>query len=316
MTAEGKIQAAVERHKALLAELGVLEKFISDHPRLVGNPFFPRWTEEEVATLEALWSHGVSAKQIAGRLHRTASAVASMAHAKGFKRRLVPETKPGSTWTDDEIDQLELHYQTGSSLKKIAAGFGRSIFSVKHKASKLGLRRSAKMGRPKGAKTEKARPQAPTQLAPGRPPGKLVPAPVPASTVDKIHERARRAIGLPEKRRQPAEPSVMNSWAEAEDKALRRMWKRPWSNYVIAKRIGKSAPQVVRRARELKLGPRPRPDGKRKCVKCQEPFVPKDWTTDWYCDKHRQQAKQSSSDLITDALGDGVTRHHARFVNV
>ena len=299
MTAEDITQAAVERHKALLAELGALEKVISGHARPVGNPLLRRWTEEELATLEALWSRGVSAKQIAGRLNRTASGVASMAHAKGFKRALVPDANPGSTWTDDELDQLELHYQTGSSLKKIAADLDRSVFSIKHKASKLGLRRSVKMGRPKGAKTEKARPQAPTQLAPGRPPGKLVPAPVPASTVDKIHERARRAIGLPEKRRQPAEPSVMNSWTEAEDKTLRAEWKRRASNYVIAKRVGKSAPQMVRRARELKLGPRPRPDGKRKCVKCQEPFVPEDWTTDWYCDKHRRQAKRALCDFAT-----------------
>ncbi|KKL09794.1 hypothetical protein LCGC14_2562260, partial [marine sediment metagenome] len=78
MSYDPLIEAAEARHKVLLAELGALEKVISGHARPVGNPLLPRWTEEEVATLEALWSHGVSAKQIAGRLHRTASAVASM----------------------------------------------------------------------------------------------------------------------------------------------------------------------------------------------------------------------------------------------
>ena len=257
---------------------------MSGHARPVGNPLLPRWTEEEVATLEALWSHGVSAKQIAGRLHRTASAVASMAHAKGFKRRLVPETKPGSTWTDDEIDQLELYYQTGSSLKKIAAGLGRSIFSVKHKASKLGLRRSAKMGRPKGAKTEKR------------------PAPMIGMKPIVWPRKPPRKAASPH---QPAEPSKINSWAKAEDKALRTAWKSARSIYVTAKRLGKPAPGIVRRAKELKLGERPRPKRKRKCVKCQEPFVPEDWTADWYCDRHRRQRAQMSEDLTmqVNALG-------------
>ncbi|KKK74298.1 hypothetical protein LCGC14_2885180, partial [marine sediment metagenome] len=94
MTVEDIIQAAVERHKVLLAELCVLEKFLKDYGeagasvpvvdnklsdldpapqpppipdflrRPVGNPLLHRWTKEEFATLEALWSRGVSAKHI------------------------------------------------------------------------------------------------------------------------------------------------------------------------------------------------------------------------------------------------------------
>ncbi len=29
----------------------------------------------------------------------------------------------------------------------------------------------------------------------------------------------------------------------------------------------------------------------------QEPFVPEDWATDWYCDKHRQQARAAGGDF-------------------
>ncbi|KKK90456.1 hypothetical protein LCGC14_2722800, partial [marine sediment metagenome] len=164
-----------------------------------------------------------------------------------------------------------------------------------------GLRRSAKMGRPKGAKTEKARPQAPTQLAPGRPPGKLVPAPLSDAAMDEANKRARRAVGLPENRPAPAEPSKMNSWTEAQDRTLRKGWKRRGTNYALAKRVGKTAPQVVQRAKELKLGERARPDHHRACVKCGERFQPKDWTTDWYCEKHRQQAKARGGDFATPA---------------
>ncbi|KKK72378.1 hypothetical protein LCGC14_2904480, partial [marine sediment metagenome] len=104
---------------------------------------------------------------------------------------------------------------------------------------------------------------------------------------------------------QPTEPSKMNSWTEAEDKVLRPAWKGRMSTYALAKRLGKTAPQIAERGRRLKLGPRPRRDKKRKCLKCQEPFVPEDWTTDWYCDKHRRQRAQMSEDLTmqVNALG-------------
>ena len=104
---------------------------------------------------------------------------------------------------------------------------------------------------------------------------------------------------------QPVESSKLNSWTEAEDKVLRTAWKSARSIYVTAKRIGKPAPEIVRRAKELKLGERPRPKRKRNCVKCQEPFVPEDWTTDWYCDKHKRQRAQMTEDLTmqVNALG-------------
>ena len=86
------------------------------------------------------------------------------------------------------------------------------------------------------------------------------------------------------------------------------------SNYALAKRLGKAAPQVMARGKELKLGERPRRNRKRKCVRCQEPFVPEDWTTDWYCEKHKKQMAHMTDDLTATSAGSG--RVLPKFANV
>lgn len=283
--------AAMKRREALLIELGAVEKFIEDHaiPKPRGNPAWRPWGKDELAGLKEWWWDGFSSIEIAERLKalgsdRTAGAVRTQAYERHFEHR--PRLWGPSRyqlWPAKEDAQLEAHRKAGATAEVIAFNHGRTTKAVTRRIIKLRLGPVAR--------EPQERPRDGCPLA-------SVVGPINGADAPK---RVLRCLDPSAKaKRQLIEPS--RAWDDkAKDRALRLMWKKPWSNYVIAKRLGKTAPQVAQRGRELKLGPRPRRDSKRKCLNCQEPFAPRDWTTDWYCTKHRKHMAQMSEDLTMRA---------------
>ncbi len=240
------------------------------------------WTEEELAALKRHWWEGLNPAAISKRIGRTANACKAKANINGFKRRklikhITSQFRPWSVEQDDELRDLR---SAGVAVFKIAAITGRSRKAVSMRIYHLGLGGPGGRGRACGATSEQ------------RPPPPLSPTTV--------------MVSMPRAKRRPVEPSRMNAWGKDKDKALRRAWQGPLSIYAIAKRLGKTAPQVAQRGRELELGERPR--HARKCLRCKVAFVPEDWTLDWYCKKHRLQMACMTEDLTMPSNPSGRIR--------
>ena len=242
------------------------------------------WTAEDDERLLEYRKLKFTVPVIADDLGRTpASVTARIAKLKAG-------VEASKKWTADEDDLLQLFYVEKRETMAIIAGkLGRTKHAIRHHLSKLGLRRdfTLKPGPKKGSKSKEKAP-APKKTA--RPP-----------TIAELYaETARR-----KKRREPdpvrkplGEPSRMNAWTDEQDKVLKREWNRGrMSNYMLAKKIGKPAPETTRRARELKLGTRARTKKNRKCLltECDTRFVPEDWKKEWYCEKHRTLIKHKGT---------------------
>ncbi len=240
------------------------------------------WTEEEFNTLERLWWRGLGAVAISKRLDRTPDAIKGKANLKGFKRKSPIKlfNSYSRLWTAEQEDELRELRKAGVAVFRIATALGRTRRAVSMRIAHLGLGGPGGRGRACGATSEQ------------RPPPPLSP-----STV---------MVSMPRAKRQPVEPSRMNAWGEDKDKALRCAWKGPMSLYAIAKRLGKTAPQVAQRGRELELGERPR--HARKCVRCKVSFTPRDWASDWYCEKHFKQRASFTEDLTMPRNPSGRVR--------
>lgn len=253
------------------------------------------WTVEEDESLLSWRRDGrLTIEIMALNLGRTQSAV------KARIAKLLAGAKPSNRWTDDEDDKLELLYVTNREpLAIIADKMGRTKSALVHRITKLGLHRvakSKKLGRPKGSKTQKRSPSPVKEVTPK----KMARPPTIAELNAESAPRTKRRI--PDPVRKPvAEPSRMNAWTEEQDKVLKREWKGGRiSNYMLAKRLGKPAPEVTERARELKLGTRTRTVKIRKCMKdgCDNRFAPEDWTREWYCGQHRNEMSHRSEPAV------------------
>jgi len=94
----------------------------------------PEWTAEEVGELRRLFAKGLTDKEIAERLGRTApNAVPSRRFILGLVR--LDETP----WTAEDNDTLRRMWGTTATVGEIAAVLGRSPGAVTQRRRRLGL---------------------------------------------------------------------------------------------------------------------------------------------------------------------------------
>ena len=254
------------------------ERKAKARPRKDGKPAARPWTPQEDERLLESRRLKFAVRVIADHLERTPAAVTARI------AKLEAGAKPSREWTADEDDLLQLLYvERRETMAVIASKLGRTKHAIRHHLSKLGLCRDFTL-KPGPKESSKTKPV------------------VHAPTMEQfIAERPAKKRAADPVRKPLVEPSPMNAWTEKEDKVLTREWNRGrMSNYMLAKTIGKPAPEIARRGRQLKLGTRTRVKKTRKCMMdgCDNRFEPKDWTKDWYCEPHRLQMRHKSEPLM------------------
>ena len=97
------------------------------------------WTAERDSQLRALWDAGVSGSQIADRMGMTKNAVIGRAHRLKLPPRVSPIATITQNWTDAEDDKLRQLYGGFLNVEQLAEKMGRSVHSLRYRASFLGL---------------------------------------------------------------------------------------------------------------------------------------------------------------------------------
>lgn len=97
------------------------------------------WTAERDSQLRALWDAGVSGSQIADRIGMTKNAVIGRAHRLKLPPRVSPIATITQNWTDAEDDKLRQLYGGFLNVEQLAEKMGRSVHSLRYRASYLGL---------------------------------------------------------------------------------------------------------------------------------------------------------------------------------
>lgn len=93
------------------------------------------WSESEAASLRDMARGGMSSREIASALGRTASSVSCKAHASGVR---ISPRQPA--WSKDEDDALRGMSGTGICVRDAAERLGRGVPAVYKRAAALGVR--------------------------------------------------------------------------------------------------------------------------------------------------------------------------------
>jgi len=97
------------------------------------------WTDERDAQLRALWGAGLSGTEIGKRMGITKSAAIGRVHRLKLAPRVSPIATITKAWTEEEDARLRQLYGGLLNVEQLAEKMDRSLHSLRHRASYLGL---------------------------------------------------------------------------------------------------------------------------------------------------------------------------------
>jgi GcrA cell cycle regulator len=113
------------------------------------------WTDERDAQLRALWGAGLSGTEIGKRMGITKSAAIGRVHRLKLAPRVSPIATITKAWTEEEDARLRQLYGGLLNVEQLAEKMDRSLHSLRHRASYLGLERN-RASPPHGARVSGA----------------------------------------------------------------------------------------------------------------------------------------------------------------